>query len=342
MTDIAVIGGGAMGAALATHWTRSGAECVLLTTEHDDAVYQAWYAGNAHPALGERLPGDLLCRPHRQWSDALGEVDTVVLAVATCGLGPVTEMAAEHARSDATWAVATKGWQENSLASPTEVVRSVIGADPAVVALGGPGLAAEIFGGAPTALVCACADPTAASAVARSLRHRRMAVRVSEDVVGVEICSAFKNVVAVAEGMCLGLAQRRGAEDGAGFANARSAVFAQGITDMAALVTAGGGATATVCGLAGVGDLFVTCLGGRNGRFGRLLGLGEPPEEAAEAIGSTVEGVANTAAALGLADRYGLELPIAGAVRRALRGELVEAAGARLMLELFTETLSGV
>jgi glycerol-3-phosphate dehydrogenase (NAD(P)+) len=116
-------------------------------------------------------------------------------------------------------------------------------------------------------------------------------------------------------------------------------MFAQGMVDMVALAEASGGRASTVVGLAGSGDLYVTCVGGRNGRFGQLLGAGASPAQALHAIGSTVEGVASTAVALNLAGRYSIDLPTARAVDLALREELTGEQAADQLRHLFEATL---
>jgi glycerol-3-phosphate dehydrogenase (NAD(P)+) len=123
------------------------------------------------------------------------------------------------------------------------------------------------------------------------------------------------------------------------FANARAAMFAQGMMDMFRLAEARGGRAATILGLAGAGDLYVTCVGGRNGRFGQLLGSGSTTEQALRSINSTVEGVANTKVALGLADRYGLDLRTARAVDLALHRQFTDDQGMDHIRQVFTSTL---
>ncbi|HVW31841.1 MAG TPA: NAD(P)H-dependent glycerol-3-phosphate dehydrogenase, partial [Acidimicrobiia bacterium] len=236
----------------------------------------------------------------------------------------------------ADWVLATKGWDPATLQTPSEVTTEILGGTGRFVVLGGPALAAEIVVGAPTALVAAGADLALTERVAASLRSTMVGVAVTDDVVGTQIASAYKNVVAIAVGLCEGLTDRFGQSAVIhSFANARAAVFAQGLVDMAHLAEARGGRTATILGLAGAGDLFVTSLGGRNGRFGRLLGAGQSPDRALRAIGSTVEGVANAAAALRLGDRLGLDLPTARAVDLALREQLVGEEGLVGLRELF-------
>ena len=187
--------------------------------------------------------------------------------------------------------------------------------------LAGPALAPELVAGASTAVVCAARPVEVAQHMLGWLQTPPVSVTVSDDVVGAEIASAYKNVIAVVVGICEGLAERQVESVYTHrWANARAAVFAQGLRDMTRLAEARGGRADTILGLAGAGDLYVTCLGGRNGRFGRLLGEGETPAEAAVSIGSTVEGVANTRAALALAERLSVELPTAEAVDAVLTG----------------------
>jgi glycerol-3-phosphate dehydrogenase (NAD(P)+) len=167
-------------------------------------------------------------------------------------------------------------------------------------------------------------------------------VFTTSDVAGAETAAAFKNVVAVAVGLAEGLSDRL-VESAlvASYANARAAVFARGMLDMLALAEAQGGRTATVLGLAGAGDLYVTCQHGRNGRFGRLLGSGATVEGAIHSIGSTVEGVANTAAALRLAQRANLDLPTARAVDLALTQDLTGGQVSDQLRDLFRTVVTG-
>ncbi len=329
---IAVIGAGAMGAALGMHIARSNPDTVLLATKWDDPVVDAWHSGRVHPVLGVAHPA-LPCRRYGEWDADLGRADIVVVAVSTEGLRPVLADGIPQARRDACWVVATKGWQSDTLEAPSQVVAGLLGDGERVVSLAGPGLAPEIAVGAPTVLLCAGRDAATTQSVARKLRGPSLGTVVTDDVVGAETGAAYKNVVAVALGMCEGFSERlveRALVHE--FANARAAVFALGLIDMVRLTEQLGGRADTVLGLAGAGDMFVTCLGGRNGRFGRLLGAGQTPEQARKVIGSTVEGITNSAAAVALADRESLDLPVARAVEAALAQELVAAEGAEALI----------
>jgi glycerol-3-phosphate dehydrogenase (NAD(P)+) len=337
---IAVLGAGAMGIALATHLARGGHPVVVLATEHDAAVVRAWREHRPHPAVGVPFHPDITVYQREEWATGLADAEMVMVAVSSPGLYPVVAAAAAYAPAGAVWALATKGWQPGTLLTPSQVVTGILGGGTPVVALAGPAIAAEIVVGSPTALLCASSDPEARRLVARTLSAPSMLTLTTSDITGAETASAFKNVVAIAVGIGQGLSERfiESAFVRA-FANVRAAMFAQGMVDMVELAEASGGRAGTVVGLAGSGDLYVTCVGGRNGRFGRLLGSGASPVQALRTIGSTVEGVANTAVALDLAARHSIDLPTARAVDLALREELTDEHAAEQLRHLFEATL---
>jgi glycerol-3-phosphate dehydrogenase (NAD(P)+) len=329
-----------MGTALAIHAARSNPGTVLLASEWDMAAVEAWRAGRPHPALGLMHP-DVPCIVPEEWDRALAETDILVVAVSTDGLAPMIEQAVPHLPTDASIVIATKGWQSDTLEFPSAVATRVGGDASRVVSVAGPGLAPEIAIGAPTMLVCAGTDPERTRLVARALRSATLSTVVTDDVVGAETGSAYKNVVAIAVGICEGFSERLIERASVhAFANARAAVFAQGLIDMVRLAENLGGRADTIIGLAGAGDLYVTCLGGRNGRFGRLLGAGETAEQAKRVIGSTVEGVPNCTAALAIADRVGIDLPTARAVEAALAERLSDTEGAEYVARLLISGLS--
>ncbi len=338
---VAVLGAGAMGTALAVHSARNGADAVLLATERDGAVMDAWRRGLPHPALRMPFHDCVRCRPAEEWPEALPTADVVLVAVSSSGLQEVLSVAARIGAPRAVWVLATKGWAEDTLQTPSQVAAAALG-DVPVVSLAGPALAAEIVSGSPTGLLCASADPGARRRAAAVLASLTTAVFTTSDVAGAETAAAFKNVVAVAVGLAEGLADRY-TESAlvASFNNARAAVFARGMMDMLALAEAQGGRVVTILGLAGAGDLYVTCQHGRNGQFGRLLGSGATVEGAVRSIGSTVEGVANTSAALRLAARSGLDLPSARVVDLALTEDLTGEKVSDRLRDLFLTVVSG-
>lgn len=319
---IAVIGAGAMGSALAIVHSRAGLATTLLGTPFDDATIEACAAGRPHPALGIALPGSIDCRKHGRWAAVLRNAERIVLAVSSDGLADVAAEVGAQSRAHALWTIATKGWDADTLRTPTEVVTAVTQGSDRIVVLGGPALAPELVAGAPTVMVCA--GPLAeAEDVAGILTSAGVTAIATDDVAGVEVAAAYKNVTAIAVGMCEGLTERLPENVYVHrYADARAAIFALGLQDMSRLAAARGGRLSTILGPAGAGDLYVTCLGGRNGNFGRLLGSGQTAEQALATIGSTVEGVANARAALALADEHSLELPAARAVDGVLSGEL--------------------
>ncbi len=313
---IAVIGAGAMGAALAVQMARTNGAATLLGTTFDQTTVDAVRSGKEHPALRIDLPGTVDTCGYDEWDEQLARADVIVVGVSSAGIAAVAEDAAKRAPDEANWVIATKGWDERSLGSPSEIVTSIVGERVAVLA--GPALALELAVGAPTAFVCASKQEQIGQVVKESLESGPVSVSLTDDVPGAETASAYKNVVAIVVGMCQGLGEKSSHD----YANARSAIFAKGLTDMEALALARGGSSQTIYGLAGAGDLYVTCLGGRNGNFGRLLGSGLSADEAKSKIGSTVEGEANTAVALELAQRAGVKIPTAEAVDAVLTGRL--------------------
>jgi glycerol-3-phosphate dehydrogenase (NAD(P)+) len=310
-----------MGAAMAIAHSRAGLRTAVLGTRYDDASIDAIRTGRPHPALGIVLDPAIEAHPSDGWSGVLQSIERIVIAVSSDGLADMVGEVASAVPSSALWVIATKGWDGQTLRTPSEVVASAVGSRDRLVILAGPALAPELVAGAPTAMVCASSNVAAAEEVARSLARAGISATVTDDVAGAEIAAAYKNVTAIAVGMCEGLGERLPERVFVhSFANARAALFALGLSDMARLAAPIGGRMETILGPAGAGDLFVTCLGGRNGKFGRLLGSGQGPEQARATIGSTVEGVPNTHAALKLAERTGVDVVVARTVASVLDG----------------------
>ncbi len=322
-----------MGAALAILHARAGQRTALLGTAFDDATVEAIRSGRPHPALGITLDPAIDCRPFSGWGAVLANTERVVIGVSSEGIAGVVAEVAPKAKPNVVWVIATKGWDRATLRTPSQVVGASLGSAERVVVLAGPALAPELVAGAPTAMVCASVNLDVAGEVAETLLAGGVSASITDDVSGVEIAAAYKNVTAIAVGMCEGLSERLPERVYVHrYANARAAMFAQGLRDMSRLSAEQGGRPETIYGLAGAGDLYVTCLGGRNGNLGRLLGSGQTPEQAQKTIGSTVEGVTNTAAALAIAERLGVDLVAARTVEAVLSGESspLEAVNAAL------------
>jgi glycerol-3-phosphate dehydrogenase (NAD(P)+) len=203
---------------------------------------------------------------------------------------------------------ATKGLEENSLLRMTEVIAQVCKTDntpaPRLGALSGPSFALEAARGDPTAITIASADQELAGAVQREFSHASFRVYTTDDPIGVELGGALKNTVAIAAGVSAGL--------GLGH-NSVAALITRGLAEMTRLVVACGGKAETMAGLAGLGDLVLTCTGGlsRNRSVGVELGRGRKlPEILAGMHGMVAEGIFTTTAAVGLARARGVEMPI--------------------------------
>jgi len=302
-----------MGASLAVTFGKAGRAVRLLATEFDEAVITAIKTTGLHPALNHPLPDEVqIVRPD-SWPDALQGSQIVVLAVSSAGVRPVVGKCAPHLVPGAVWAVATKGWDPQTAEPISRVIAEESPAHPVVIMVG-PTLAREMIAGTPTAMVCASTDPAAAEMVAEAIGSEGVRAFTNPDVIGVEVGAALKNVLAIAIGLCDGVAELKGRS----MINTKAALFSRGLIEMARLSVALGGRVSTVLGLAGAGDLFVTVVGGRNGRFGKLVGSGLDPQRAFEEMGTTVEGYENSKEAVMLAERYGLDLPVVRMVHAVL------------------------
>jgi glycerol-3-phosphate dehydrogenase (NAD(P)+) len=234
----------------------------------------------------------------------------VIYAAPSHALRDVVVSGADAVTHGATLVVASKGIERESLAIMSDVVAGTL-PNNAVVALSGPSFAAEVARGQPTAVVAASADHGAAAQVQRALSSDVFRVYTHGDVIGVELGGALKNVMAVATGIAEGL--------GLGF-NSRAALITRGLAEMTRLGVALGASQATFAGLAGLGDLVLTCTGAlsRNRALGIELGKGSTLEQALEGKDTVAEGVLNTISARALAEREGVDMPIVLAVHRIL------------------------
>jgi glycerol-3-phosphate dehydrogenase (NAD(P)+) len=317
-----------MGTALAISFNRAGRSVSLCGTEFDLEVVDHIEKTGSHPHLHEVVPSSISVFRPEGWEQPISEADIVVIGVASPGVRPVVREAAKYVHAGAIWAVGSKGWDPES-AQPLSAVVAEEGPGHEVVIIVGPSLAGELAGGTPTGLVCASTDIDSAEKVAAAVKSETVAAFVTDDVAGVEVGAALKNVLAIAVGMCDGLSDLHGTP----MANTKAAIFSRGLVEMGRLAKVMGGRQETVLGLAGAGDLFVTVLGGRNGRFGKLVGAGLTPQKAFQEMGTTVEGYDNAREAVALAARFGLNLPIVKMVHGVLyQGLAVENAIRALMI----------
>ena len=306
--NCAVIGAGAWGTALANVLATNGHDVALWAREPDvvDTVNRTRENRRFLPGacVGERV------RATGAMREALGGAEIVVYVAPSHGLRDVASSGVPDVGSDAVLVVASKGIERETLAIMSDVVADAVPGHP-VVALSGPSFAAEVANGQPTAVVAASRDRAAATRVQRALSSEVFRVYTHDDVVGVELGGALKNVMAVATGIAEGL--------GLGF-NSRAALITRGLAEMTRLGVALGASSATFAGLAGLGDLVLTCTGAlsRNRALGMELGKGRTLEEALEGKDSVAEGVINTVSARALAERERVDMPIVHAVHRIL------------------------
>ncbi|HLZ42892.1 MAG TPA: NAD(P)H-dependent glycerol-3-phosphate dehydrogenase [Candidatus Sulfotelmatobacter sp.] len=307
MSQIAVIGAGAWGTGLAIVLGRKGTHQVRLWA-HESEVCDAIN----HQHINEMfLPG-------RRIPDAVSAANDLAAVLDGAEI-IVSVMPSQHCRklfagmrsliAPRTLIVsATKGLEEGSLMRMSEVIVNALQRDDAaaarVGALSGPSFAQEVARGDPTAITVASSDSELLRTVQQEFSDARFRVYTNTDVVGVELGGALKNVIAIAAGIC----------DGLGFGhNSVAALITRGLAEMTRLVVACGGRAETMAGLAGLGDLVLTCTGGlsRNRSVGVELGRGKKlPKIIAGMHGMVAEGVFTTTAAVGLAHARGVEMPI--------------------------------
>ena len=307
MSNIAIIGGGAWGTGLAIVLGRKGTHRVRLWAHESDVCESI-----TKKHINERfLPGHLIPESVSSSNDlatALRDAQIVVSVMPSQHCRGLFEPMRPLIPSQALIVSATKGLEETSLLRMTEVIAEVLkrpdGSAPAVGALSGPSFAVEVARGDPTAITIASQDAALLRTVQREFSDPAFRVYTNSDVVGVELGGALKNVIAIAAGI----------SDGLGFGhNSAAALITRGLAEMTRLVVACGGRAETMAGLAGLGDLVLTCTGGlsRNRSVGVELGRGRKlPEIIAAMHGMVAEGVFTTSAAVGLAQAQGLEMPI--------------------------------
>jgi glycerol-3-phosphate dehydrogenase (NAD(P)+) len=307
MSEIAIIGAGAWGTGLSIVLGRRGAHRVRLWA-HEQKVYEDIARGRANQKFlpGHRIPDTVT--PTHALPEALDGAEILVSVMPSQHCRRIFEQMRPHLRPETIIVSATKGLEESSLKRMTEVIVDVLKADagwmPRIGALSGPSFAVEVARGDPSAVTVASTDPGLGQLVQREFSDPNFRIYTNEDVIGVELGGALKNIVAIAAGICDGL--------GLGH-NSIAALITRGLAEMTRLVVACGGRAETMAGLAGLGDLVLTCTGGlsRNRRVGVELGRARKlPEIIADMHGMVAEGMFTTTAAVGLAHSRHVEMPI--------------------------------
>ena len=303
MSRIAIIGAGAWGTALAIVVGRKGRHEVRLWV-YEQEVRESISSQHTNKTFlpGHRIPESV--QATGSFSEALADREIIISAVPSQHCREIFDAMNPHLNSRMLLVSATKGLEQSTLLRMTQVIEGVVGKKCRVGALSGPTFAAEVARGDPTAITIASRDSDLMATAQRELGDAGFRVYTNEDVVGVELGGALKNIIAIAAGIC----------DGIGLGhNSVAALITRGLTEITRLVMACGGRQETMAGLAGLGDLVLTCTGGlsRNRAVGVELGKGHKmPEILAGMHGMVAEGIFTTEAAVQLARAHGVEMPI--------------------------------
>ena len=308
MTDTfqhaAVVGVTAWGTTLAVHLARRGLPVTLVARTETDA--EGMRFSRRSPRLGGVVfPENLEVAT----AEALGQSDLVCFAVPSHTLAANATAVAEYLRADATILSATKGIERDSGRRMSEILEELLPGHPLAV-MSGPNLSREVVDGLPGSTVIATRDASI-DALRSAFHSRALRVYTSEDVAGVEFGGALKNVIAIAGGMV----------DGFGFGNnAKASLLTRGLAEITRLGVAAGAELETFLGLAGIGDLVATSYSplSRNRRLGELIAGGTTLADALVSLGETAEGATTIPAALRLAERLGVEMPITAGLDRVL------------------------
>lgn len=301
MSRIGILGAGAWGTALALSLARRGGHDITLWAHSSSLAEQLNENGENLPYLpGFTLPAGIVVTD--DLPATIFEADILLCVTPSQHLRGVISHIAPLLTRNQIIVSASKGIEEGSFLRMSQVIAAVT-SNPCAV-LSGPSFAQEVAAGSPTAIVAAATEPRLAQIIQRDFSSPTLRVYTNDDVAGVELGGALKNVIALAAGVVAGLNLGH---------NSAAALITRGIAEITRLSVACGGRRQTLAGLAGIGDLVLTCTGNlsRNRSVGIELGRGRKLDDILAGMGGKVaEGVRSTTAALGLAARYGVEMPI--------------------------------
>jgi len=332
---VSVIGAGSWGTAFACITAEKGVDTVLWARRPELAAAIGARHENPDYLSGVELPPSLTSTPDVE--EAVGGAEVVVMAVPSHAFRDVFREVVPHLGSDAPVVSLTKGIEQDSLQRMTEVMAEEADLDPARIAVvSGPNLAKEVAARMPSASVVACVHEDRAAMLQDLFMAPHFRVYTNLDVIGVEMAGALKNVVAIAAGIA----------DGMGFGdNSRASLITRGLAEITRLGVKLGGAPLTFAGLAGMGDLVATCISrlSRNRTLGEALGRGRTLEQVVGEMRMVAEGVKSSRPVLTLAERAGVEMPIAEHVVKVLYEGLTPAdMAASLMMRAARPELHGI
>jgi glycerol-3-phosphate dehydrogenase (NAD(P)+) len=306
---VAVVGAGSWGTTLANLVGQNGRRVTLWARDPGLARAMGRERQNARYLPGFRLAASVT--PTSDIVEAVGGAGLVVCAAPSHAMREVLDQSASHIEPAAIVVSASKGIENDTLKRMTEVLAEVLGRGERLAVLSGPSFAVEVSRGVPTAVTVAAHDEAIARAVRSVFANSRFRIYTSIDVIGVELGGAVKNVIAIATGIADGL--RYGD-------NARAALVTRGLAEISRLGTALGGDRMTFMGLAGLGDLVLTCTGelSRNRSVGLRLGRGESLDEILADMTMVAEGIRTTRSVRDLASRVDVQMPITEEVHEIL------------------------
>ncbi|CAG7641329.1 NAD(P)H-dependent glycerol-3-phosphate dehydrogenase [Paenibacillus allorhizosphaerae] len=307
----AVLVAGSWGTAIASVLSDNGHQVMLWSRNQEQVEEINRERRNSRFLSGAELSYRI--QATRSMQEALEDAEAVIVVAPSAAMREVASQMKHHLHERTTVIHATKGFEAGSLKRMTEVLAEELnGYDPKRLAvLSGPSHAEEVIQRRPTTVVVACEDKTAAETAQDLLITPYFRVYTNPDVVGVEVGGALKNIIALGAGL----------SDGLGFGdNAKAALLTRGLAEIARLGMAMGANPLTFSGLAGIGDLVVTCTSkhSRNWRAGAMLAEGQSLEEVLKRMGMVVEGVKTTQAAYKLSRQYGITMPIADELHNVL------------------------
>jgi glycerol-3-phosphate dehydrogenase (NAD(P)+) len=326
MHSLAIVGGGSWGTALAIVLSPRFERIRLWVYESDLAERMRSGRENHLYLPGFQIPANV--EVHSDLGEALARADVVLSVMPSHLVRGVYEQMLPHLDDSMIFVSATKGLENGTLLRSSQVIEEVLAPrfQPRVAVISGPTFAREVARGDPTALVVASANPSVAEKIQAAFSGPTFRLYSSADPVGVEVGGAVKNVVAIGAGVCYGL--------GLG-SNAMAALITRGLAEMTRLAAAMGGRPLTLAGLAGLGDLVLTCTGelSRNRTVGLELARGRKLEEIIQSMRMVAEGVKTTTATVDLARRFRVEMPISFQMYEMLHSELDPREALRRLME---------
>jgi glycerol-3-phosphate dehydrogenase (NAD(P)+) len=325
-SSVAVIGAGSWGTALSASLANLGHSVRLWAYESEVVELINQFRENRIFLPGIKLPENITAAGDLSFTLKDAKFVLTVMPSHVCRF--LYEQMLPYLHPEMILVIATKGLEEDRLMRMSEVIRSVVSKRfvPRLAVISGPSFAREVARGDPTAIVAASEDIAAAQSVQEEFSSRSLRIYTSTDVIGVELGGAVKNVIAIAAGVIEGL--------GLGH-NPKAALITRGLAEITRLACACGGRSETLAGLAGMGDLVLTCTGdlSRNRGVGVELGRGRKLRQIIDSMNAVAEGVKTTGATVALANRSGIEMPITQQVHRLLRDQISPQEAIRELME---------